>query len=221
LHYSKEVINVLKGGSELEIIDLKRMFQERKCKNMDVTTNSLSKERKVQIEEVVREIVKDVDFNALHFVDIVSIVKKDGFVVEPHEMDIETTGCLFIDATNSSRTIWVNTEFKNPDNDDDVVFKKSRFITAHEYGHFKLHNSFTAHRDTYHREEPLELEADYFARSILMPLRYFNLCYTAVYEFSKQDIGYTTTILSQYFNVTKNKVSKRIADLCELNELLA
>lgn len=45
----------------------------------------------------------------------------------------------------------VNKVFDNPDNEEDVVFKKSRFITAHEYGHYILHKSseqtLYAHRD--------------------------------------------------------------------------
>ena len=180
----------------------------------------LNKERKIEIESFVDDLIKDIDFSKTPFVDIVSIVKKDGFVVEPHEMDVETTGCLFVDNENNNRSIWVNTTFKNPDNDDDVVFKKSRFITAHEYGHYKLHNFSTAHRDTYHRTEPLELEADYFARSILMPLKYFNSCYNAVKDFSKNDTNYVIDVLSTFFDVTKNKVSKRINDLEELEELL-
>lgn len=178
-----------------------------------------NKKRKQEIEAVVDGLLKDYDFKKNPYVDIASIVKKDGFIVKPQEMDIETTGCLFVEEQenkDSSRLILVNTYFKNLDNDEDVIFKKSRFITAHEYGHFVLHHSIRAHRDTYHRTEPLELEADYFARSILMPLKYFKNCYKILQDFSNNDKDYIINILSKLFRVTKNKVGKRINDLEEL-----
>ncbi len=201
------------------IIDFKNSVLKKRCVFMDLESSSLSNQRKEQIEKVVDGFLSDVDFGKTPYIDIVSIVQKDGFVVETHEMDIETTGCLFVDETdkdNPSRSIWVNTVFKNPDNEEDVVFKKSRFITAHEYGHYKLHHTLRAHRDTYHRKEQIELEADYFARSILMPLEYFRTCYKTLSDFSSNDREYVTTMLSKFFKVTKNKVNLRIQDLDEL-----
>ena len=179
----------------------------------------LEKERKLQIESEVSKILTNYDFEKNPYVDITAIVKKDGFTITPQEMELETTGCLFVEENNgkeSNKHILVNTIFKNPDNDEDVVFKKSRFITAHEYGHFVLHHSFRAHRDTYHRTEPLELEADYFARSILMPLDYFSECYKLLQEFIGNDTKYIIELLSKLFRVTKNKVAKRINDIKEL-----
>lgn len=203
------------------VIDFRKIIKKKRCINMVNVNSDLEVSKKKEIEKFVSNLIKDFDFKKTPFVDIVSIVKKDGFVVEPREMDIETTGCLFIDNEDNKRSIWVNTIFKNPDNEDDVILKKSRFITAHEYGHYKFHKFSTAHRDTYHRTDQLELEADYFARSILMPLKYFNSCYIAVRDFSNNDTDYILNILSKFFDVTKNKVSKRIKDLGELGELLA
>ena len=110
-----------------------------------------------------------------------------------------------------------------------MVLKKSRFITAHEYGHFKLHKDpneeLYAHRDRDKRDTPQELEADYFARSILMPKDIFlsmnRLIDSAFNEAAKQD-GYfhqnvannvRLELLSKYFKVTRNKVSKRVGDI--------
>ena len=199
------------------IVDLQKIIQKKRGGVVLEQVYNLNKERKIEIESVVDGIVGHINFTKNPFIDIVSIVEKEGFVVESRKMDIETTGYLFIG--DNVRYIWVNTDFKNPNNDDDVVFKKSRFITAHEYGHYKLHNVSSAHRDTYHRTEPQELEADYFARSILMPLKYFNACYNAVKEYNSND-SYIIDILTRFFSVTKDKVSKRIADLSELGELL-
>ncbi len=84
----------------------------------------------------------------------------------------------FVDAeATTHRLIIVNDKFKNPNNENNAKVRKSRFITAHEYGHFILHKqpeeALYAHRDSDKRENDLELEADYFARAILMPAETF------------------------------------------------
>ena len=93
---------------------------------------NIEKEKMLEIEKTVSKLLADVNFEKSPYVDIVSLVKKDNFEVETEEMDIETTGCLLVndDGKNKKRLILVNTTFKNPDNESDVVFKKSRFITA-------------------------------------------------------------------------------------------
>lgn len=182
----------------------------------------ITKEKMLEIEKITQGILSDINLET-PYVDIVSIVKRENFEVEPIEMDIETTGCLLVsnDGKNQKRLITVNTFFKNPENESDVVFKKSRFITAHEYGHFKLHSAdgepIYAHRDTYHRTDPMELEADYFARSILMPLNQFKIYYEVLNKMGKSDEPFTIEMLSKLFRVTKNKVRKRIGDLLVLN----
>lgn len=188
-------------------------------KKGDYSMNKLNKEKMLFIESKTQSLLKDVDFEKSPYVDIVSLVKKDGFNVEPKDMDIDTTGCLLVnnDEANKERIIMVNTKFKNPDNEEDVVFKKSRFITAHEYGHFILHKEdghpIYAHRDTDHREDDIELEADYFARSLLMPLDNFKMYYNAINEIGNGDEVFTVTVLSRLFKVTKNKVKKRVEDI--------
>lgn len=192
-------------------------------KKKGIDTMSLTKEKMLEIEKITADLLKDVDFEKAPYVDIVSLVKKEGFLVTREEMDIETTGLLYVNDAlkNKIRLISVNTNFKNPDNEKDVVFKKSRFITAHEYGHFVLHKRtgepIYAHRDTYHRTELLELEADYFARSILMPLEQFNFYYKLLKQLDEKDEKDKIEILSRLFQVTKNKVNKRMEDLLVLN----
>ena len=185
---------------------------------------NIEKEKMLEIEKTVSKLLADVNFEKSPYVDIVSLVKKDNFEVETEEMDIETTGCLLVndDGKNKKRLILVNTTFKNPDNESDVVFKKSRFITAHEYGHFILHKEvgqpIYAHRDTYHRTQPIELEADYFARSILMPLNRFKICYDLLNQMGNNDEKFTITLLSRLFKVTRNKVKKRVEDLSIIDQ---
>ncbi len=181
-------------------------------------------QRMLEIEKITSELLTDVDFEEKPYVDIVALVEKAGFVVETRDMDIDTTGCLFVnDETNSekkNRLILVNTRFRNSENESDVVFKKSRFITAHEYGHFVLHKkegeSIYAHRDTDHRTEEPELEADYFARSILMPKEQFLAYYQALQQLGSGDKEFINRMLSRLFRVTKNKVRKRTEDLLAL-----
>lgn len=185
---------------------------------------NIEKSRMLEIEDIVSKILSGINFSNSPYVDIVSLVEKDGFDVETSEMDIETTGCLLVsdEPKNRKRLILVNTNFKNPKNEPDVVFKKSRFITAHEYGHFILHKEdgqpIYAHRDTYHRTEPIELEADYFARSVLMPLDQFKSYYKILNRLGENDEKFTIEMLSKLFKVTRNKVQKRVEDLLILNQ---
>lgn len=189
----------------------------------DFLMNDIKKERMLEIEEIVNGLLSGINFEKSPYVDIVSLVKKDNFEVKTETMDIDTTGYLVVNdnAEKLERNITVNTIFKNPDNETDVIFKKSRFITAHEYGHFILHKKsedpLYAHRDSDHRTEPMELEADYFARAILMPLEQFKLYNTVLNDFSNMDNEFVNKILSRLFRVTKNKIEKRKEDLLVLN----
>lgn len=188
----------------------------------DKRMSDIKRERMVEIEKLTSDLLKDLDFTDSPYVDIVSLVKKDKFKVEPVAMDWETTGCLLVndDTDKTERLITVNTVFKNPEKEPDVVFKKSRFITAHEYGHFILHKKvgapIYAHRDTDHRTDIKELEADYFARSVLMPIKQFKIFYHVLNEMGGEDETFTIETLSRLFKVTRNKVKKRIGDLAVL-----
>ncbi len=185
----------------------------------DKLMDNIRKERMLEIEKITSALVGDVGFEDSPYVDIVSLVKKDKFKVEPMPMEPETTGCLFVneDENKTERLITVNTYFKNPENEPDVVFRKSRFITAHEYGHFILHKKdglpIYAHRDTDHRTDEKELEADYFARSVLMPWKSFHIFYEVLNEMGGKDEEFTVDMLSKLYKVTRNKVRKRIGDL--------
>ena len=189
------------------------------------TMSKIEREKMIEIEKRVREITKELDFEKSLSVDIVSLVKKDGFQVKTKMMPIETTGVLLVNdnAERNKRIIIVNKQFTNPDNEDDVIFKKSRFITAHEYGHFLLHKSadksLYAHRDSDKREEALELEADYFARSLLMPLPYFKTCVDILSEMAIDDKEFSVAMLSKLFKVTRKKVRSRMEDLHTLQPM--
>lgn len=203
------------------------LYKKRKGCNMP----DITRERKIEIENEVHQILSETGYNPFPqnslIVDIVQLVKANDFAVQTSEMDLNTTGCLIVNDlepvmdTNKNRLIVVNKNFKNNNNDNNVILKKSRFITAHEYGHFILHKQegqpIYAHRDTAHRTDPEELEADYFARSILMPyesvIQYVNVIKSLnIYNNIKESIP----LLSTIFKVTKDKVSKRLDDIEEL-----
>lgn len=204
----------------------KRKMANELLKKCEVNFPDISKRKKMEIELLVENILMDNFSPKESSVDIISLVKQDGFIVQTSEMDVNTTGCLIVNDlepvmdTNAHRLIVVNKKLRNDNNDENYILKKSRFITAHEYGHFKMHKKpnqpIYAHRDTYHRTEPIELEADYFARSILMPYKIFNILAMSAWETSGNDKLTTIDILSKIFKTTKDKVYKR---LCDLNDL--
>lgn len=216
--------NARKGNMRMEKQLAKKILISNS--NLDISDN-----RKIEIEKIVNNIISKQGFDESTSIDIVSIVKKDNFLVQRGDIPIEITGYLAVndnepvdEITKCHRLIVVNNKFTNPDNEDNVILKKSRFITAHEYGHFILHKknqSLYAHRDSGKRETTEELEADYFARSILMPTNSFlfiNNVIDKLFEITdlhNEDVKQKIKIdlLSRRFKVTKNKVQKRLGDI--------
>lgn len=190
---------------------------------MDKEVIYMDTKRKQEIEKIAESVVATLDLSESPYIDISTIIKKDNFDIQTITMPIETTGCLFVNNSENKdereRLIVVNKEFKNPDNEDDVVFKKSRFIAAHEYGHFKLHmpenKPLYAHRDSDKRDLDIEKEADYFARCVLMPKKHFIPLCDLLNDFGGNDRKFTVSILSKIFKVTRNKVQTRMEDLTE------
>lgn len=185
-----------------------------------MSENILTKDRMLEIEALADDITKNLDFNKSPFVDITSLVKRDGFTVIPKLLDIDTTGILRVDESqeeNPIKDIIVNTEFENPIGEEDVIFKKSRFITAHEYAHYKLHmpsnRDYYAHRDSSKRNTQQELEADFYARSLLMPRKEFSIYYKIAQEVGGNDELFITKSLSKLFGVTTKKIRERISDM--------
>lgn len=54
---------------------------------------------------------------------------------------------------------------------------------------------------------------DKFAAELLIPSRLFLQKYINIMDYSRNDIGYTVTYLSVYFEVEKDKIIKRIDEL--------
>lgn len=223
---------------ELKHVPKRKMNVEENMKTQrNINEQNFKKDidnaRKAEIECIVSQILTNEGIKKISPIEIVSLVKKHGFLVQSSDLPIDVTGYIAVNDNEPvdedgeyNRLIVVNNKFNNSDNEENVVFKKSRFITAHEFGHFILHKDknepLYAHRDSDQRDTPIELEADYFARSVLMPRKsflwiidMFNSFYESFVsepiEENKQEqiIQY----LSQYFKVTKAKVRKRMEDI--------
>lgn len=205
-------------------------FEERNKRRGGIHMMEIGQAKKKKIEKKVYEILTQKSLADKKYIDIVECVRQDDFLVQSADLGMQVTGCLAVNDENTvddrgyHKLIVVNEKYDNPDNEKDVVLKKSRFITAHEYGHYILHKPqarpIYAHRDTIHRKEPKELEADYFARSILMPAKSFLSINNALDKL-QDELGmpnenfykFKLHYLSEHFKVTKNKVEKRLGDI--------
>lgn len=206
-------------------------FTQYKSRKGVIDMLDIQNEKKLEIEKKVHDILTKENLSPLSSVDIVPLVNKYGFCVQKADLPIDTTGYLAVNdnapVTEDSehhKLIVVNTKFTNNDNDDNVILKKSRFITAHEFGHYILHKkqseSLYAHRDNDKRDSLIELEADYFARSILMPANSFSKINELIDSIgqlnamnSSELTNFKIDFLSRFFKVTKNKVKKRMGDI--------
>lgn len=152
-------------------------------------------------------------------IDIVKLVREDGFLIQTLKMDSETTGMLLVDDkrkildTNYHKVIIVKKDFG---------YCKSRFIVAHEYAHYCLHKDGEttqfAHRD-YRKvgDDPKELEADAFARCLLMPENLVNAFVASADESScypeDEKASFLIEMISGKFNVSTQKANLRLKEL--------
>lgn len=213
--------NTIISFTNLKKMRKKNMPSTKEYKDIDI-------KRKFKIEKKVEDILKRNGCfkESTYPIDIVSLVKNDGFVIQTSEMDIQTTGLLIVNdneyvmGTRTHRLIVVNKILTNENKDENYILKKSRFITAHEYGHFILHKkeneAIYAHRDSWNSDSPKEIEADYFARSILMPHKIFRTFYEVAQETCENDENMIQYLLATIFKTTMDKTRKRINDLAEL-----
>ena len=166
-----------------------------------------------EIEVKANEIIKKYGLTEPGF-DLTNLLtEKEDFLIGEQEMDAGTTGLLLVNDndhipnTETHRLIAVNRSLGQDENK-----QRRRFIVAHEYGHFILHKrnaSLFAHRSTEEKDSVIELEADYFARCLLMPKEWVD---AVLEELKPLTIDEKILIIAHRFNVTKNKARKR---LCE------
>lgn len=176
---------------------------------------ALSDERKNQIKAIAEEIIAKNQlvpgFDLAKF-----LTDHEGFAIGLQKMVADTTGVLMINLgtpignTGSDKLIIINEALRA---EKDFKLRR-RFITAHEYGHAKLHANgerLFAHRDTSDLDAPREQEAEYFARCFLMPEdRVRDL--VAISGVHDDKIG-IATLISLVFKVTKKKALQRVEEL--------
>jgi len=173
-------------------------------------------EKRKLIEEKVDNII--LENEALHTpaFDIVKFLKAEGFAVAAKLLDDDTTGMLLVDDENfvpnttTHKLIVINNLLQEQDN----YIQRRRFIIAHEYAHYVLHKEGRiqyAHRDTSKRDSPIEKEADFFARCLLMPGKairgLLNLDFIKVLSIDDK-----ISLVSRIFNVTPKKAKQRLEE---------
>ncbi len=192
------------------------------CRHLKIVRKRkmLTVERKNEIMQRIEEIILNNKELAEPAFDIVKFLKeKESFAIASKPMADDTTGMLFVDDeeyildTDTHKLIVVNSLLKEQPN----FVQRRRFIIAHEYAHYVLHKHNTkqyAHRDTSQKESNEEIEADFFARCLLMPQKVIDavLDLNFVKELSVEN---KIALIARFFNVTKKKAKQRLEeDLC-------
>ena len=174
-------------------------------------------ERRKQIEETVNGIISEYGLSKPGFNLIGFLSTQQGFKVGIQDLDDDTTGMLLVNEkqsitdTNCNRLIVINSSLEQ----DPEYLQKRRFITAHEYGHYVLHkksNEIYAHRDTTSRNAPLEKEADYFARCLLMPEKLVKEIYS-IWDLGNASEDERIAIIAQVFKVSQKKAKLRLSEV--------
>lgn len=175
----------------------------------------LDNSQKQEIDKKISDLVINFEEKNDSSFDIIKFVtKKIGFLVQSLNMGDETSGMLlydknnFVAGTNSHKLIVIKRGLPE---------EKSRFIVAHELGHYCLRNKDKpqlAHRENETIENDDELKAEYFARSILMPeenVRKFVELITGFDEkISKEKI---IKLIAIMYTVTENKANIRYYEI--------
>lgn len=187
--------------------------------NIKIKTNTLNADKKIIIDKKIEQLRKNYpELDSAGF-DLISFLEKYyKFIIVEVPLNDDTTGMIAVDDINllnfkkyeTHRIIIINSELHKKYS----YIQKRRFIIAHEFGHFVLHKEDSqvqlAKRDTEHFNNAEELEAEYFARSILMPeekvKQLMNL-------FPNASISDKVNEVMRMFNVTENKARYRLQEL--------
>ncbi len=178
-----------------------------------------SLERKKFIEETVSKITNEngIDYSLFDITKF--LITKYNFRIGVQDLDKNTTGMLLVDDdayipnADTHRLIVVNRDLNV---DDEYTYNlKKRFIIAHEFAHFILHkkdHTQFAHRNTDKKDSNDEKEAEFFARSLLMP-KDLVIGVLSIGAVSTLDSSAKANIISRLFSVTHKKAKQRMDDL--------
>lgn len=176
----------------------------------------LTKERKNEIEGLVNDLISQYGLSRPGFDLVAFLIREEHFKVGLQKLDKGTTGLLLVNEQNSisdtdaNRLIVINSRL----GEEADFNKRRRFIAAHEYAHFKLHNDghdIFAHRDYSEKEALVEKEADYFARCLLMPKHLVENVIN-LWGIKDASIEEKVSVISDIFKVTEKKARQRLVE---------
>ena len=144
------------------------------------------------------------DFLKTHFVDSLPIdplelAKKEGLKIVYKDLDEENFDGM-LQEINGDRILTINNKIANS--------ARARFIAAHEIGHAKLkHQTINYYSN---QRSKNEIEANLFARALLMPRPYFEKAQASYNENSVFDS--LAEYISMIFGVTEKRAKERLED---------
>jgi Zn-dependent peptidase ImmA (M78 family) len=162
-----------------------------------------------KIERLVDELISSQSGQPMPPVDVERMVRARGIEIRKGPLDDDISGLLV--RTDNAATIGVNAGHSPT---------RRRFTIAHEFGHFLLHEGISEHVDHGYRvnfrdqESSLardveEIEANFFAASLLMPKSLLDAC-DAVHAVDSDALVRT---LAKRFNVSQHAMSLRLANV--------
>lgn len=196
--------------------------KEDKKRMMNNNANSIYRlcdEEKRKIDDIISRLKETYPIAKRNDLDLISFLRDYyGFQIVEANLPDDTTGYIMVDDSNyldfknfiTHKIIVTNSnliKYKN-------YIQKRRFIIAHEFAHYLLHKKESqvqfAKRDTEHFNTKEEQEAEYFARSFLMPKE------DVINVLSGKDnlsIAQKVEELRKHFNVSENKARYRLQEL--------
>ena len=171
----------------------------------------LSNNRIKQIDQAIDDIYKQIGVARFPETDLLEIVTKCGINVYQYDFGADHRQVMgAIDFTQEKPTIYLN-KYNHPNN--------QQFTLAHEFGHFRLNHTegnvrflIDFESDIYPKDFNIrqqELEANYFAGSILMPEDILTILLKQNYMIKKSTVE-KIKILSKHFQVSEVALKTRL-----------
>ena len=189
-------------------------------RNKDVNKmENLTKERQLEIEDVVADLLVNFGYNNEKdtCLKIIAFVQNLGFNPGNSNFDESVDSMIIILASDLERTDTFGDKIIAVNSNRS--FERKRFLIAYEFAHYILNYGgerfFKRTKETSICEENLS----YFALALLMPKTSFKQYYNKLK--SNGTFGNSLMIqLSSEYKVALENVSQRIQDLKKLNEII-
>lgn len=179
----------------------------------------LSNEEKERIDRVIYRVKEDYSISAQRGLDLIGFIRERyNFQIVEADLPENITGYIMVDDNNylafrnfiTHRIIVTNSNLIMYEN----YLQKRRYIIAHEFAHYLLHKQKNqaqfAKRDTGFFNTKEEQEAEYFARSFLMPEKELKSVLSIKNNLSVEQ---KVEVVKKCFNVSENKARYRMQEL--------